>query len=201
MHHFFMFFLFLFLACSLFAEVSVEEKYPVFTMNKAVRCPECSKNEYKEIDATYSALMDSMGFIGVSMDYEMRFQESSFHGSTVANFLKSDLPELYVEYIRKMRTSTEDSSYFSGILEFKISLDNMGQVRKLLLENSTTNNRTFDSAVLERVRKWSYGKWSGFRSLREPPAMYVCLRFERTGASGKDAVIKKLKPILGGAAY
>ena len=199
MSHFLKPFLFLVCFSSLFAEAPVEEKYPVFTEDKTVPCPECGEKEYKEIYAPYFADVDSVGFIGVSKDYAMRFLERSFLTSSMVNFSESELAELYVEHIRKMRTSAEDSSHFSGILELKISLDSMGQVRKLLLENSTTKNREFDEAVLKRVRKWSYDKWSGFRGLSEPPALYVCLRFERTFASGKEAIIKKFPPILGGS--
>jgi len=188
------FFLSLSWSFSLFAEDSVEEKYPVFTVDKTVQCPECAKNEYKEIKAPFSVRFDSTKLVGV-ISSEQGDLEFFYALSVSGNIRKSQLSDLYVEYIRKMRNSGLDSSYFTGTLKLNIWLKG-GRVREVFVEKTTTEYREFDDAVLQCVRRWSFpvGK-------DEPPVLSVCVHFIRTGASGTDAEIKKYGRIRGGSAY
>lgn len=189
-----MFFFLVACSSSLFAEDSVEEKYPVFTVDKTVQCPECAKNEYKEIKAPFSVRFDSTKLVGV-ISSEQGDLEFFYALSVSGNIRKSQLSDLYVEYIRKMRNSGLDSSYFTGTLKLNIWLKG-GRVREVFVEKTTTEYREFDDAVLQCVRRWSFpvGK-------DEPPVLSVCVHFIRTGASGTDAEIKKYGRIRGGSAY
>lgn len=189
-----MFFFLVACSSSLFAEDSVEEKYPVFTVDKTVRCPECAKNEYKEIKAPFSVRLGRVKLVGAIFS-EMDSLEFFYALSVSDNILESELNEIYVEHIRKMRASNLDSSYFTGTLKLNIWLKG-GSVRGVFVEKTTTGNRGFDDAVLQCVRRWSFpvGK-------DEPPVLSVCVRFIRTGASGTDAKIKKFGHVSGGSAY
>ena len=195
MLHIRIFCLSLLLACSsLFAEAPVEEKYPVFTADKTVLCPECGKNEYKVFKAPFSVRFDSTRLVGV-LSPDMGDLEFFYAMSVSDNILESNVNELYIEYIRKMRMSASDSSYFAGTLKLNIWLSG-GSVREVFVEKTTTGNRAFDEAVLKCVRRWSFpvGK-------DEPPVLSVCLHFIRTGASGTDAEIRKFGHIRGGSAH
>ncbi len=166
----------------------------MFTVDKTVRCPECAKNEYKEVKAPFSVRFDSTKLVGV-ISPEQGDLEFFYALRVSSNIVKSQLSELYVEYIRKMRVSDSDSSYFTGTLKLNIWL-NGGRVRDVFVEKTNTGNREFDDAVLRCVRKWSFpvGK-------DEPPILSVCVHFIRTGASGTDAEIKEFGRIEGGSAY
>lgn len=121
MFRFLMFFFLVACSSSLFAEDSVEEKYPVFTVDKTVWCPECAKNEYKEIKAPFSVRLGRVKLVGAIFS-EMDSLEFFYALSVSDNILESELNEIYVEHIRKMRASNLDSSYFTGTLKLNIWL-------------------------------------------------------------------------------
>lgn len=182
-------FLCFFTVSFVFADIT-NEKCPVFTKDRYLACPQCKNGEYRVIHAPFHAIIDS-----VYAESGASLSDIDIWKDCLLNFAGSRLDYFYVEHIRKMRKTKNDSSYFSGDIEIKFWINRFGTIDDVLTIRSTTKNSLFDKVVTECIAKWKFPKSNGFSF------GYIILRFKRTGYSGKSMDMEKMEyPIPGEAA-
>ncbi len=86
------------------------------------------------IHAPFHAIIDS-----VYAESGASLSDIDIWKDCLLNFAGSRLDHFYVEHIRKMRKTKNDSSYFSGDIEIKFWINRFGTIDDVLIVRSTSD--------------------------------------------------------------